>query len=39
VGRELIAAAVGVARGWPSQAIRLDAYESAAGAAPFYHHI
>lgn len=25
-----------VARAWPSQAIRLDAYDSAAGAAGFY---
>lgn len=36
VGRELITAAVGVARDWPSQALRLDAYDTAAGAGGFY---
>jgi len=36
IGRELLAAATDVARSWPAEAIRLDAYNSAAGAGPFY---
>lgn len=36
VGRELIEAAAGVARDWPVGSIRLDAYDAAVGAAPFY---
>ena len=36
VGRGLLRAAVEVARAWPADAIRLDAYDAAAGAAPFY---
>jgi len=36
IGRALLAAATDVARAWPSQAIRLDAYDADAGAGPFY---
>jgi GNAT superfamily N-acetyltransferase len=36
VGRRLLARAEEVAREWPAQAIRLDAYDAAAGAGPFY---
>jgi GNAT superfamily N-acetyltransferase len=36
VGRYLLEAAKDVARGWPGQAIRLDAYDAAAGAGGFY---
>jgi GNAT superfamily N-acetyltransferase len=36
VGRYLLQAAKDVARGWPGQAIRLDAYDAAAGASEFY---
>lgn len=36
IGRQLVEEAKAVARAWPSQAIRLDAYESNAGAGPFY---
>ncbi len=36
VGRHLLEAAKDVARGWPGQAIRLDAYDAAAGASEFY---
>jgi len=36
VGRGLLHAAVEVARAWPADAIRLDAYDAAAGAGPFY---
>ena len=36
IGRELLAAAADVARSWPAEAIRLDAYDSPAGAGPFY---
>jgi ribosomal protein S18 acetylase RimI-like enzyme len=36
VGRELVHEAIAVARAWPSQAIRLDAYDAAAGAGGFY---
>lgn len=36
LGRLLLEQAVAVARAWPSDAIRLDAYDSEAGAGPFY---
>ena len=36
IGRDLVREAVLVARAWPSQAIRLDAYDAAAGAGGFY---
>lgn len=36
VGRQLLEAAEKTARGWNADAIRLDAYDHAAGAGPFY---
>jgi ribosomal protein S18 acetylase RimI-like enzyme len=36
VGRALLAEALVVARAFPAEAIRLDAYDSAAGAGDFY---
>lgn len=36
VGRQLLDAAVRTAQGWGADAIRLDAYDHAAGAGPFY---
>jgi GNAT superfamily N-acetyltransferase len=36
LGRQLLEAARLVGRDWPADAIRLDAYDSAAGAGPFY---
>ncbi len=36
MGRRMIAAAIEEARAWPADAIRLDAYDTAAGAGPFY---
>jgi GNAT superfamily N-acetyltransferase len=36
VGRRLLQEAVAVARAWPADAIRLDAFDAAAGEAPFY---
>ncbi|HJQ98181.1 MAG TPA: GNAT family N-acetyltransferase [Candidatus Polarisedimenticolaceae bacterium] len=36
VGRALLREALALARGWPAEAIRLDAYDAAAGAGPFY---
>lgn len=36
VGRELLEEAKRVAIAWPADAIRLDAYDSRAGAGPFY---
>lgn len=36
IGRQLLRAAVQTAEGWKMQAIRLDAYDHAAGAGPFY---
>jgi ribosomal protein S18 acetylase RimI-like enzyme len=36
IGRELVREAMVVARAWPCQAIRLDAYDAAAGAGGFY---
>ena len=36
VGRRLLHAAQAVVAAWPGEAIRLDAYDAAAGAAGFY---
>lgn len=36
VGRLLLKKAENISRSWPSDAIRLDAWDSAAGAGPFY---
>lgn len=36
IGRQLVEEAKAVARAWPSEAIRLDAYDGDAGAGPFY---
>lgn len=36
VGRRLLEEAKAVARAWPADAIRLDAYDGASGAGPFY---
>jgi GNAT superfamily N-acetyltransferase len=36
LGRQMLADAVAVAAAWPAQAIRLDAYDTAAGAGAFY---
>jgi GNAT superfamily N-acetyltransferase len=36
VGRLLLKKAESVARAWPADAIRLDAFDAAAGAGPFY---
>ena len=36
VGRRCVAEIVRIARAWPADAIRLDAYDSAAGAGEFY---
>jgi len=36
VGRFLMQEAAALARAWPSDAIRLDAFDAAAGAGPFY---
>jgi GNAT superfamily N-acetyltransferase len=36
VGRRLLEEAKIVAAAWPCDAIRLDAYDAAAGAGPFY---
>ncbi len=36
IGRRCLAEAARVARDWPADAIRLDAYDSAAGAGGFY---
>lgn len=36
IGRQLLLAAVQTTEGWKMQAIRLDAYDHAAGAGPFY---
>jgi GNAT superfamily N-acetyltransferase len=36
VGREMLAAAEDMARGWPGQSIRLDAFDAEAGAGGFY---
>ena len=36
IGRDLVRHAMAVARAWPSQVIRLDAYDAPAGAGAFY---
>jgi GNAT superfamily N-acetyltransferase len=36
IGRLFLIHAAGVASAWPADAIRLDAYDAAAGAGPFY---
>jgi GNAT superfamily N-acetyltransferase len=36
IGRSLLAEAIAIAREWPADAIRLDAYDTGAGAGPFY---
>jgi GNAT superfamily N-acetyltransferase len=36
VGRAMLAAADGVVKSWPGEAIRLDAFDAAAGAGGFY---
>lgn len=36
IGRRCLAEAARIAREWPADAIRLDAYDSIAGAGPFY---
>ena len=36
IGRRLVEEAIATARGWPADAIRLDAYDAPAGAGPFY---
>src|SRR5215207_643681 len=36
VGRRLLAGAIEVAKAWPANAIRLDAYDADAGAGGFY---
>ncbi|MGA2134574.1 MAG: GNAT family N-acetyltransferase [Bryobacteraceae bacterium] len=36
VGRQLLAEAAAVARAWPADGIRLDAFDAAAGAGGFY---
>jgi GNAT superfamily N-acetyltransferase len=36
IGRRCLEEAARVARAWPADAIRLDAYDAAAGAGPFY---
>lgn len=36
IGRRLVEDAKAIARAWPADAIRLDAYDAEAGAGPFY---
>jgi len=36
IGRQMLEAATEMARAWPAQAIRLDAYDAVAGAGGFY---
>jgi len=36
VGRRCLEEAVRIARDWPADAIRLDAYDASGGAGPFY---
>jgi GNAT superfamily N-acetyltransferase len=36
LGRRLVDEAIAMARQWPADAIRLDAYDATAGAGPFY---
>ena len=38
IGRRCMEEAQRIARAWPADAIRLDAYDAAAGAGPFYVH-
>jgi GNAT superfamily N-acetyltransferase len=37
IGRMCLREAERIARAWPADAIRLDAYDAPAGAGPFYH--
>jgi GNAT superfamily N-acetyltransferase len=36
IGRQLLKEAASIAKAWPADAIRLDAFDAAAGAGPFY---
>jgi GNAT superfamily N-acetyltransferase len=36
IGRAVVKAAIAVAKAWPADAIRLDAYDGRSGAGPFY---
>lgn len=36
IGRQCLQQAIGFAKAWPGNAIRLDAYDAEAGAGPFY---
>jgi GNAT superfamily N-acetyltransferase len=36
IGRRMLERALEVARNWPADAVRLDAYDAPAGAGPFY---
>lgn len=36
IGRRLLDEALGLARAWPAEALRLDAYDAPAGAGEFY---
>ena len=36
IGRQVLEEARVIARAWPGEAIRLDAYDGALGAGPFY---
>lgn len=36
IGRRLLEEAAAIAKSWPADAIRLDSYDAAAGAGPFY---
>ena len=36
IGQQCLKTAVEIGRGWPADAIRLDAYDANAGAGPFY---
>jgi GNAT superfamily N-acetyltransferase len=36
IGRQLMKKAEAIARAWPADAIRLDAFDAKAGAGPFY---
>jgi GNAT superfamily N-acetyltransferase len=38
VGRRLLAEAIRLAREWPAQVIRVDAYDTEVGAGPFYQN-
>ncbi len=39
IGRRLLAEAIAVAKGWPADAIRLDAYDAPAGGGDFYSEV